>query len=319
VARAGDIFDLAKRLAASARTDDVTGLAAEIAYRSFLELFPFFVFLATIGGVLESTFHIQNPVHQILDLLTNSMPQGAADPIRQQLEGVLGSQQGLIGLPMLGVLWLAAGSGATLLKAMNRIYEIEETRPFWERYLVGLWLTLLGGAVLAAVILLMSVGQILGQQAGGGDAPGWFWSLASFARWPLVLLILVVEATVVFRIAPNSKPAWRFIAPGAFVFAVGWLLSSALFAFYVDKAGGYAATYGVLGGVVVLLLWLQLTAFALLLGAELNDLLEHPVADRPRAQISKSYGARVRNELGAQKFDRLRLPPKRGLSAELLE
>jgi|SRR5712691_12775289 len=131
MARASDTFDLTKRLAASARTDDVTGLAAEIAYRSLLELFPFFVFLATIDGVLESTFHIQNPVHQILDLLTNSMPQGAADPIRQQLE--------------------------------------------------------------------------------------------------------------------------------------------------------------------------------------------HPVADRPRAQISKSHGARVRKELGAQKFGRLRLAPKRGLSAELLE
>jgi membrane protein len=297
MARASEIFDLSRRLAASARTDDVTGLAAEIAYRSFLELFPFFVFLATIGGALESAFHIQNPAHQILDLLTNSMPQGAADPIRQQLEGVLGSQQGLAGLPMLGVLWLAAGSGATLLKAMNRIYEIEETRPFWERYLVGLWLTLLGGSVLAGVILLMSAGQMLGQQAGGDAAPGWFWPVASFARWPLLLAILVVEAGVVFRVAPNSKPAWRFITPGALLFALGWLLASALFVVYVDKAGGYGGTYGVLGGVVVLLLWLQLTAFALLLGAELNDLLEHPVADRPRAQISKSHTSQMRQEL----------------------
>jgi membrane protein len=122
---------------------------------------------------------------------------------------------------MLGVLWLAAGSGATLLKAMNRIYEIEETRPFWERYLVGLWLTLLGGSVLAGVILLMSAGQMLGQQAGGDAAPGWFWPVASFARWPLLLAILVVEAGVVFRVAPNSKPAWRFITPGALLFAVG--------------------------------------------------------------------------------------------------
>jgi membrane protein len=297
MARASELFDLTRHLAASARTDDVTGLAAEIAYRSFLELFPFFVFLATIGGALESGFHVQNPAQQMLDLLTNSMPQGAADPIRQQLEGVLGSQQGLVGLPMLGVLWLAAGSGATLLKAMNRIYEIEETRPFWERYLVGLWLTLLGGSVLAVVILLMGAGQMLGQQAGGDAAPGWFWPVASFLRWPLLLVILVVEAGVVFRVAPNSKPSWRFITPGALLFALGWLLASALFVFYVDRAGGYAGTYGVLGGVVVLLLWLQLTAFALLLGAELNDLLEHPAEDRQRAQISKSHGARARQEL----------------------
>jgi|SRR5438105_549193 membrane protein len=297
MARSSELIDLTRRLAASARTDDVTGLAAEIAYRSFLELFPFFVFLASIGGALESSFHVQNPAHQILDLLTNSMPQGAADPIRQQLEGVLGSQQGLVGLPMLGVLWLFAGSGATLLKAMNRIYEIEETRPFWERYLVGLWLTLLGGSVLALVILMMSAVQMLGRQAGGDAAPGWFWPIASFLRWPVLLAILIVEAGVVFRVAPNSKPSWRFITPGALLFAVGWLLASALFVFYVDKTGGYAGTYGVLGGVIVLLLWLQLTAFALLLGAELNDLLEHPAEDRQRAQISKSHGSRARQEL----------------------
>ena len=100
-----------------------------------------------------------------------------------------------------------------------------------------------------------------------------------------------------FRVAPNSKPSWRFITPGALLFAVGWLLASALFVFYVDKTGSYAGTYGVLGGVVVLLLWLQLTAFALLLGAELNDLLEHPAEDRQRAQISKSHGSRARQEL----------------------
>jgi membrane protein len=297
MARASEIFDLTRHLAASARTDDVTGLAAEIAYRSFLELFPFFVFLASIGGALERAFGVQNPARQMLDLLTSSMPQGAADPIRQQLEAVLGTQQGLVGFPMLGVLWLAAGSGATLLKAMNRIYEIEETRPFWERYVVGLWLTLLGGSVLAALILLMSAGQLLGQQAGGDDAPGWFWAVVSFARWPLLMLILVVEAGVVYRVAPNSKPSWRFITPGAVLFALGWLLASALFVFYVDKAGGYAGTYGVLGGVVVLLLWLQLTAFALLVGAELNDLLEHPASDRPRAQISKSRRSRPRQQL----------------------
>src|SRR5438105_15491227 len=201
------LTDLVRRLLTQANKDDVAGLAAEIAYRTFLELFPFFIFLTTIGATLESSLRIPNPARQMLEMLTENLPQGAADPIRQQLEGVLGSQQGLIGLPVLGVLWLAAGSGATLLKAMNRIYEIEETRPFWERYLVGLWLTLLGGSVLALVILMMSAVQMLGRQAGGDAAPGWFWPIASFLRWPVLLAILVVEAGVVFRVAPKSKPS----------------------------------------------------------------------------------------------------------------
>ena len=268
--------DLLRRLLAQAQRDDVAGLAAEIAYRTFLELFPFLIFVSMLGSQLESSFRVPNPVRQMLSLLEQSLPQGAADPIRQQLEAVLGSEQGLIGLPILGVLWLAAGSGATLLKAMNRIYEIKETRPFWERYVVGLWLTLLAGGVLLTAILLLSAGQLIGQGLGGDQAPGWFQMVASLARWPLLVVLLMIEAGVVFRVAPNSKPAWRFITPGALVFAFGWIAASWLFVLYVDKSGGYAATYGVLGGVVVLLLWLQITAYALLLGAELNDVREHP-------------------------------------------
>src|SRR5579859_6373831 len=209
--RAKDLKQIAAQLLNDANRDDVAGLAAELAYRTFLELFPFFIFLSMIGGVAESSLHVYNPARQMLDLLTQSLPQGAADPIRQQLESVLNSEQGLVGLPIVGVLWLAAGSGATLLKAMNRIYEIEETRPFWERYLVGLWLTLLGGGVLAAVLLVLSASQLVGQQAGGDSAPPWFQAVAAFMRWPLLLVVLLLEASVVFRVAPNAKPRWRMI------------------------------------------------------------------------------------------------------------
>ena len=274
---------LARQLFAQADEDDVAGLAAEIAFRTFLELFPLVIFLAAIGSVFESTLHVQNPTQLMLQMLTESLPQGTADPIRQQLEGVLQSQQGAVGLPMIGVLWLAAGGGATLLKAMNRIYEIEETRSFWHRYLVGLWLTLVGSAVMLLTLIFVAVGQLTKQQVGGDEAPAWFWALAGFIRWPMLLLILLLEAGIAYRVAPNARPRWRFITPGALLFAVGWLMASSLFVLYVDKAGGYAATYGFLGGVVVLLLWLQITAYALLLGAELNDLLEHPAKHPARA------------------------------------
>ena len=282
--RARKLFDVSKQLWRRAGKNDAAGLAGEIAFRSFLELFPVFIFLAGLGGILQTVLHIQNPAHQMLDMLEQSLPQGAADPIRAQLEAVLGSQQSnFLGLPILGVLWLAAGSGATLLKAMNRIYGIEESRPMWERYLVGLWLTVLGGSVLVLAVGIMTVGQLLGQQAGGDDAPAWFWALAGYLRWPILVVILMVEAGVVYRVAPDALPPWRFVTPGAALFVGGWLAASGLFGVYVDKSGGYAATYGVLGGVIVLMLWLQLTAYVLLLGAELNGLLEEPSAERASA------------------------------------
>jgi membrane protein len=281
--RPKQLGQLVSRLMLQANRDDVAGLSAELAYRTFLELFPFFIFLSMLGGAAESVLHVSNPVRQVLDLLSQSLPQGTADPIRQQLENVLNSEKGLIGLPIIGVLWLAAGSGASLLKAMNRIYEIEETRPFWERYLVGLWLTILAGGVLASALVIMSLGQIVAQHTGGDSAPAWFQALATFTRWPLLVLILLMEAMVVFRVAPNRRPPWRLITPGALVFVIGWLFASTFFVLYVNISGGYAGTYGVLGGVVVLLLWLQITVYALLLGAELNDLLEHPSTTPARA------------------------------------
>jgi membrane protein len=111
----------------------------------------------------------------------------------------------------------------------------------------------------------------------------------------LLALVLLLEASVIFRVAPNAKPRWKIVSPGGLVFVGGWLIASALFVLYVDKSGGYAATYGVLGGVVVLLLWLQITAYALLLGAELNDLLGHPTTVPPRAwERSNGHASRGR-------------------------
>ena len=100
--------------------DDIAGLAAELACRSFLELFPFFVLFVALGDAFASRLNIQNPAQQMLDLLSNSMPSEAADPIRQQLELVVGTRPpGLAVMSVLGALWIAAGGGASLLKAMN--------------------------------------------------------------------------------------------------------------------------------------------------------------------------------------------------------
>jgi membrane protein len=169
---------------------------------------------------------------------------------------------------------------------MNRIHEIEETRPFWERYLVGLWLSVLGGSVLLVAIGVMSLGQLISQQTGGDGS--WVGGVLGLLRWPALVVILCLESMVVYRVAPNAKPEWRFMTPGAVLFMAGWLLASALFVLYVDRSGGYAQTYGVLGGVVVMMLWLQITAYALLLGAELNDVLEHPASAQQPQHVGRT-------------------------------
>ncbi len=291
-------MDLLRRLFRRAARDDVAGLAAELACRSFLELFPFFVLLSALGELVANRLGVQNPADQLLDLLSDSLPQGAADPIRQQLEVVLGTRQsGIAGLVVLGAVWLAAGGGAALLKAMNRIFGLKETRPWWERYVIGASMALLAGGVVVVALVLLAAGQLLGQRASSSGVPSWFWVLAGFARWPLLLLVLMAEAAIVLRVAPNIKLPWGWVSPGTVLFAVGWLASSAIFVAYVSWAGGYAATYGALGGVVVLLLWLQLSALALLLGAEMtammhgcNEEAEDPQGDASRPEAPRRTG-----------------------------
>src|SRR5205823_2619129 len=115
--------DFAQRLWTHLEEDDIAGLSAELAFRSFLELFPFFVFLTVIGDALAGALHIQNPAQQVLSMLNESLPSETADPIRQQLEAVIGTRPpGFAVLSVLGALWIAAGGGASLLKAMNRVY-----------------------------------------------------------------------------------------------------------------------------------------------------------------------------------------------------
>jgi membrane protein len=114
---------------------------------------------------------------------------------------------------------------------------------------------------------------LLGRIAAGPQAPDWLWLVGSLARWPLIVAVLLLQAGLVYRIAPCGSVAWRWSTPGAVVFAGGWLCASALFNLYADLIGAYAAIFGVLGGVVVLMVWFQITAYALLIGAELNAVL----------------------------------------------
>lgn len=283
--------DFVRRLWTHLEEDDIAGLSAELAFRSFLELFPYFVFLSAIGDLTAAVLHIQNPAQQLLGLLSDSLPSETADPIRQQLEAVIGTRPpGLAVLSLLGALWVAAGGGASLLKATNRVYRIKETRPWWERQLVGLGLSLLGALVITVAVGLLGAGQFVGQATDLSTAPAWLQALAGFARWPVLLALLMTEAAVVFRLAPDSRLPWRWVTPGAAVFGLGWLGASFLFVLYVKFAGGYASSYGVIGGIVVILLWLQLTMYALLSGAEINAQLEDP------ATVQRSGGHPTREQ-----------------------
>jgi membrane protein len=269
------IVPLGKRLLTEVKEDDVSGLAAELAYRFFLSLFPFFIFLAALGGFVAGQLNVDDPTNEVMDLLGDSVPSDVASVLRTEVDGVIGSQNvGLVSIGILASIWAASSGVATLIKGMNRIYAVREGRPFWKRYAVALGLTVLAGGLLIGAFLLLVVGQVYGLRIANELAiEGIAADLLTLARWPLVVVTVLVTVAFLYWAAPNAKLPFRLLTPGSVVFGIAWLVLNYLFGLYISNLGNYNATYGTLGGVVIVLLWFYITGFALLLGAEINVVL----------------------------------------------
>jgi membrane protein len=269
-----------KRIFKEAGEDDLSGAAGELAYRFFLALFPFFIFLAAMGGFAADLLGVRNPTQEIMDLLGDSLPPDAASVLQEQLESVVETRNAqLLSLGIVGAIWSASSGVSTIVKCMNRIYEVKETRPIWRRYLMNIGLTILGGAFSIGCLILLFVGQVAGTEAAADIGLEDQAAMAiSLARWPAIFLMLLIATAFLYWAAPNVKLPFRILTPGALVFIVGWLAMSYGFGLYVSNFGSYNATYGALGGIVVLLVWFYLTSFLLVLGVEINAVLAEKAA-----------------------------------------
>ncbi|MCC6387626.1 MAG: YihY/virulence factor BrkB family protein [Dehalococcoidia bacterium] len=294
-----DLMANAKALLAELRDDDVTGLAAELAYRFFLALVPFLVFLAALGGLVARAAGIENPAQEFLNTFGDALPADAASVVRTQVTDVVdGSNGGLLSVSILGALWAASSGVGSLMKAINRAYGMPESRPFWKKTAISLALTAVGGIAILVAILATVVGQVgLERVATALGLGGPARVALDIARWPLALLVMMAAITVVYWAAPNTRLPFKWVTPGAAAFAVMWVVVTGGFALYVGTFGSYSTTYGALGGVVVLMLWFYLTSLVMLVGAEWNAMLDErciaeTLADRRRE------AAREREERG---------------------
>jgi membrane protein len=173
-------------------------------------------------------------------------------------------------------LWSASGYVGSFGRAMNRIYEIREGRPFWKLRPVMLLVTLIALILVAAVAIALVVSgpaaDAVGNAIGIGSTGVLVWNIA---KWPVILLAVVLVVAILYYATPNVKqPKFRWISVGALLAILVWIIASAAFGFYVATFSSYNKTYGTLAGVVVFLLWLWITNLALLFGAELDSELE---------------------------------------------
>ena len=264
--------DVVKRTLKEFLADDAMGLSQQIAYSSLLAFFPAVIFLVGAFGLLGI-------YDELIEFLEAVAPQGVLDALEvaeKSAEGNKGGSALALVVGAFGAVWAASGAMNSVVKAVNRAYELPETRPFWKVRLLSILLIVLTGLVTAGMFLLIvfggPIGEAIASQAHLGGAFDLFWAIV---RWPLAFVAILLFFAIVYYLAPNTEQRdWKWLSPGALVAGVLWLALSALFALYTAFAGSYDQTYGSLAGAIVLLLWLNYSAFALLFGAELNAELD---------------------------------------------
>jgi membrane protein len=252
--------------------DDVAGIAAELAYRFLFAVFPFTLFMAALGSVAASAMRIQNPASQIVKALGTSLPSALTGTITQSLTTVVDhAQPGVATVGFLTAMFATTTGVLALTKALNRAFEIEETRGLVARWVRAIGLGVLGGAgILVAFLLIVGGSVMTAEAAASAGFGGPAWTVLGLLRWPVAFVILALGAAVVYRVAPNAIAPWRSCLLGGAAFAAGWLIATFGLAWYVSNAAHYGSTYGALGGVVVLMLWFYLTGLVLLAAGELT-------------------------------------------------
>ena len=261
-----------KRVVSEFRNDNLTDWAAALTYYAVLSIFPAFIAMISILGLVVDPATITRVV---TDTVSQLGPASAVDTVTRPIEQISANRStaflGLIvGLAL--ALWTASNYVGAFMRASNSIYEREEGRPFWKlrplQILVTLILVLMAALVVLALIVSGPVAEAIGSAVGLGDTAVMVWDIA---KWPVLLVVVMLMLAILYWSAPNAKPAgFRWISPGSVVAVILWVLASAGFALYVANFSSYDKTYGALGGVIVFLVWMWITNIAVLIGAELN-------------------------------------------------
>jgi membrane protein len=264
-----DLVRIGRRFIGEFQRDDVAGMAAELAYRFLFAIFPFGIFVAALTAFIANAIGFADPTSQIMGAIGDNLPAEIAKGVRPQLEEVIGkTQPGLLTFGALAALWAATGGMNALIKAMNRAWEVDETRAFVPKTALAIGLTLLGSVgIIASFVTIVGASLLTTEVATRLGIDRSVLDLATLLLWPLVFVLLTVAVAVLYHWAPNFRAPWRWCLAGGALFSVAWIVATALFGLYVANFANYANTYGALGGVIVLMLWFYLSAMLLVSAA----------------------------------------------------
>jgi membrane protein len=267
--------ELAIRVWRETKEDKAFGRAAELAYFFLLALFPLLIVVLSVFSFLPG---VQD---ELLAWLERVMPGQAARLVTEWVEDVVSARSGgLLSLGLLGWLWAASTGVRAVIDALNTAYNVKEERPFWRKRLLALGLTIaLAIFIVSGQVLIMFgdwVAQWLAQWLGFGQTFVFLWRYVDYL---IGLLLLLIGVDLVYHFAPNVQRRWRLVTPGAIFAVLASVIVSYFFSLYLRFAPSYNATYGSIGAVIVLMLWLYLLGLALFLGGEINGEIENAVTN----------------------------------------
>ena len=258
--------------------DHVMAFAGNLTYKALFAIFPFFTFLLSLLGIFNAT----DLVTTMVDKLSGVVPQSATAFIKDQLLAIANSQAesaftfgAIISIAL--ALWGVSGAFRSVMEAMNVMYEVEEDRPFWKVYGLSIFMSLAVVALLLGSLVLVVFGEPIGvavaDLVGLGSVFATLWSIL---QWPVVACVVLFAFALIYYFAPAAKQRFRWISPGSIIAFVFWLIFSLLFSLYASTFGGnsYNETYGSLAGVIVLMLYVYYSALIMLVGAEMNQVIE---------------------------------------------
>lgn len=255
--------------------DMITDWAGAVTYSGVMALFPFLLFLVALASLVVTPDQAEQVVQQLGRVAPANVTEILGDRIRAIASD---SKTGLLTVGALVALWSASSGVAEVQRALNIIYGVQEGRPFWKARGLALLMTLVAGLIaLVAAVVAVAAGPI-GDAIGGplGTALTWL-------RLPVAGLLMMFLWALLYYVLPDVEQDFRFITPGSVLGVVLWLIASWGFSRYVANFGKYDATYGSVGGVIVMLLWMWISSLVLLLGAEVNAVIEHKSEEGKRA------------------------------------
>lgn len=269
--------------------DDMWTYGSALAFRAVFALFPFLLFLVALFSFLDAPGLFE----WLLAQGEGVLPEQAQSRVEEVVGEVRGRRRGgLLSFGILGALWIASGGVRSAMGALNAAYDVEEGRAWWKRIPLSVAYTLVLGALVVLATFLVVLGPrasawVLDQLGGGAGLQG----AMRWLRLPAALLLAMAATTLVYLAAPNVRQRLRLVLPGAATAVLLWAVASFGFRIYVANFGRFGVTYGSIGAVIILLAYLYLSALVLLLGAELNAVIQRE-APRPGDARPKEHPAR---------------------------